>query len=332
MSILKKEFLFSKDEYFRSCHAATILAVDSNEYLVSYFSGTYENHTDTAIWLSRKVNNRWIEPEVVANISNEPHYNPVLFDAKDGNIYLFFKAGPSILEWKTYVMQSNDKGKTWTKTVRLVPNDESNGRGPAKNKMIILSDGSWLAPGSQETKVDWKTFTDRSIDKGKTWQKSNLLFFPDDSYEGHGMIQPTLWESSPNKIHMLIRSTAGCVFRSDSANGGRTWCEAYPTSIKNNNSGLDIVQTDSHELYLICNPVKAHDRRTPLSIFYSNDNGENWKKYCDIETEDVTKGTVQELNGGEFSYPAMIINDNKLAMVYTVHRKQIAFCEIEYKS
>lgn len=63
---------------------------------------------------------------------------------------------------------------------------------------------------------------DLSYDEGKTWHMSNIVSFDhDDTYQGKGIIQPTLWESEPGHVHMLLRSTAGRIFRSDSTDGGK---------------------------------------------------------------------------------------------------------------
>lgn len=42
----------------------------------------------------------------------------------------------------------------------------------------------------------------------------------DQSFHGRGVIQPTLWADDENHIHMLLRSTEGKIYRSDSADGG----------------------------------------------------------------------------------------------------------------
>ena len=55
------------------------------------------------------------------------------------------------------------------------------------------------------------------------------------------MIQPTLWESKDGSVHMLTRTKLGKIYRSDSLDGGKTWCRAYATNLPNNNSGIDPV-------------------------------------------------------------------------------------------
>jgi len=54
---------------------------------------------------------------------------------------------------------------------------------------------------------------------------------------------------------MLLRSTEGHIYKSDSKDNGSTWCAAYPLDIPNNNSGLDLVRSPKGILYLVCNPV-----------------------------------------------------------------------------
>lgn len=328
---MQKERIFSADRYFRSCHAATLAATDDG-YLAAWFAGTHESHPDTGIWLSRRRAGEWLAPRQVAKVGDVAHFNPVLFRPDNDRIILFFKVGVRIPDWQTLVMHSDDNGETWSEPVELVPGDVSGGRGPVKNKPLCLADGSWLAPASVETRTSWRAFTDRSEDQGVSWQRSNLIGFVEGEGEGAGVIQPTLWESSPGRVHMLLRSTAGKIFRSDSADGGRTWSPAVATVLPNNNSGLDLARAGDGRLFLICNPTADRRKRTPLSILVSSDEGENWPRCCDIETEDVSTGSLKDLDGGEFSYPSIIIHGNKLAAVYTVHRRQIGFWQAEISS
>ena len=158
-----------------------------------------------------------------------------MFQDDGGRIYLFHKVGPTIPAWQTMVMTSDDGGVTWSAPRELVPGDRG-GRGPVKNKPIRLADGTWLAPASIESDV-WDAFVDISHDRGQTWTKSQLvpihrsalsvadaaassLPVPELSFQGKGVIQPTLWESEPGVVHMLLRSTAGRIYRSDST---RRW-------------------------------------------------------------------------------------------------------------
>ena len=190
----------------------------------------------------------------------------------------------------------------------------------------------------------WKAFTDISEDGGKTFVRSNWIEIleteirerttlkyeskshyesdipvSDQSFHGRGVIQPTLWADDENHIHMLLRSTEGKIYRSDSADGGYHWSPAVPTDIPNNNSGIDITKLSDGRLILVHNPVEKNwGARSPLSISVSEDNGKTFERLYDLE-----KGP------GEFSYPAIVSQQNEIYVTYTYDRKNIAFCHIK---
>ena len=85
-------------------------------------------------------------------------------------------------------------GRPGVKPQELVSGDKG-GRGPVRNKPIILSDGTWLAPSSNELKGVWNAFVDLSDDQGKTWSALPFLSVNRDSIKEEGVIQPALWES-----------------------------------------------------------------------------------------------------------------------------------------
>jgi predicted neuraminidase len=245
---------------------------------------------------------------------------------QDGMVYLWFKVGKPIPIWRTYVMTSDDQGNTWSTARELVPGDVG-GRGPVKNKLIVLSSGAWLAPASIEVgatpsletgeakNAAWNAFVDRSEDQGVTWQRSELVPYDHANNKGEGVIQPTLWESDPGKIHMLIRSGDGWINRSDSDDDGRSWCPAYRTTLPNNNSGIDLTRLADGTLALVYNPVGGNwGGRSPLTLALSYDNGKTWPHQLDLET-------IQ----GEFSYPAIITIPGGMAVTYTHDRKTIAY-------
>ena len=68
-------------------------------------------------------------------------------------------------------------------------------------------------------------------------------------------------------------------------------------------------------LALVSNPVTK--RRFPLTLAFSSDNGKTFQKALTLEDE-----------AGEFSYPAVIADENKLYITYTYNRKGIAFAEV----
>ena len=318
------------------CHASTILYVGGEQgidTLACWFGGSHEGADDVGIYLSAKRKNGWSAPELIAE-TNEPCWNPVLYRHADGkSISLFYKQGRAIADWRTYVLTLGmEQGSIVCSEAReLVKGDVSGGRGPVRNKLLRLHDGRLLAGGSVERGI-WTAFADISDDDGKAWHKSTPIEIDGLEYQagektaesdievsqqsffGRGVIQPSLWESADGSVHMLLRSSEGYVYRSDSSDRGESWCAAYATSIPNNNSGLDLVQTPGGKLYLVCNPVEANwGQRSPLSLFVSQDDGASWQRLLDLEG-----------GAGEYSYPAIIAHDDMLEITYTYNRENIA--------
>jgi len=87
--------------------------------------------------------------------TNVAHWNPVLHHEGE-MIGLFYKVGPSVYGWKTHYVTSNDGGLGWRMPRELVTNEKLP-RGPVKNRIIRLSNGDWLAPGSIEKNNHWET-------------------------------------------------------------------------------------------------------------------------------------------------------------------------------
>lgn len=277
----------------------------------------------------------WSEPVKLAD-GAEANWNPVLFYREDGTLLLFYKEGQQIANWRTMVMASRDDGSSWSAPRELVTGDVSGGRGPVRNKLIRLASGRVLAGGSTEHGI-WRAFADISDDNGISWHKSNAVAIAklkynegektaesniavsSQSFYGRGVIQPSLWQSADGSVHMLLRSSEGFVHRADSTDEGESWSAAYPLTLPNNNSGLDLVALADGRLLLVCNPVAANwGMRSPLSLFMSEDDGHTWHKLIDLETEK-----------GEFSYPAIIAQDHDVYISYTYDRKNIAVVQIK---
>lgn len=334
------------------CHASTIVKLRDGGLMCCWFGGSHEGEADVAIYAARKENiSRGLEANGSANGFSctsvdadmgwstpvkladgaEANWNPVLFYRKDGTLILFYKEGQKIAAWRTMFMLSQDDGKSWSEPRELVPGDASGGRGPVRNKPIRLASGRILAGGSTEHGI-WQAFADISDDEGATWRKSTPILIKDleykagektaestiavsaQSFYGRGVIQPSLWQSADGSVHMLLRSSEGFVYRADSKDDGETWSDAYPLTLPNNNSGLDLVRLEDGRLLLVCNPVAANwGMRSPLSLFVSDDDGHSWHKLMDLETEP-----------GEFSYPAIIAAGNEVYISYTYYRQNIA--------
>ncbi len=333
-----------------SHHASTVLPLENGHVLAAWFGGSQEHQMDVSIYLAEKDETGFQPPRLMAS-SMEPHWNPVLFQYPDGRIHLFYKVGQEIPDWRTYVRESQDGGKTWSDPRELVPGDSSGGRGPVRCKPLLLKSGRVVAPASVERGL-WVCFMDLSDDGGRTWKRTapieargthqlheGLLIWqarafeaykagrpfdtsqvPPEYQHGRGVIQPTLWEDETG-VHALLRSGEGYIYRTDSFDQGETWCEAYPTALPNNNSGIDLTRMEDGALLLVYNPVGGNfGARSPLSVDVSRDGGRSWQRLCDLQTEP-----------GEFSYPAIVSRGNRVYITYTWKRENIAYWEFEWR-
>lgn len=326
-------FAHHKDVAFY--HAATLSFLDRDRVAIACFAGSFEGRDDVRIVLTAQdETGAFSAPVRFGGKENAACWNPVLHRGGSGQdndpLELYFHHGKNIADWITLRSVSSDNGKTWTTPKELVPGDCSGGRGPVKNKILRLSDGTWLAGMSVE-REDWKAGVDRSEDEGKTWTKT---FLPQPVLSDYakswlrtdnnmnGLIQPTLWESAPGQVHMLLRSTYGRIYRSDSADFGRTWCSPYETEMVNNNSGIDAVWLKDR-LFLVCNPVENGDissPRSPLSIFVSEDNGCHFELFYVLEDQP-----------GAYSYPAVITDGENLHVAYTWNNETIKYVKLMCK-
>lgn len=199
------EFIY-EDAPFPSCHASTIVETPAG-LVAAWFGGTDEGDDDVGIWFSRQLDGKWSAPVEVANgVQSDkeryPTWNPVLFQAAEGPLLLFYKAGPNPRDWWGMLITSNDSGETWSKPTRL----PDGFYGPIKNKPVRLANGDLLCPTSFETVTDgetiWQVYMERTPDLGKTWSKTGML------NDGHEIdaIQPSILFHSESHLQSLGRT------------------------------------------------------------------------------------------------------------------------------
>jgi predicted neuraminidase len=314
--VLDAEFIFEKAPY-PSCHAATIVETKEGKLVAAWFGGTAERNPDVGIWVSRHENGKWLEAVEVANGIQEmgprlPTWNPVLFQAPGGDLHLYYKIGPSPAEWWGMELTSPDGGVTWTKPTHLPDGI----LGPIKNKPIVLADGTWLAPSSNEAD-GWTAHVERSTDAGKTWKLIGPL------NDGHNFraIQPTLIQHKDGRIQLLARGRQDKIVESWSDDGGLTWSPLVNGELPNNNSGLDAVTLKDGRFLLVYNhstlasPGMGHKGRGILNVAVSPD-GKAWEAALALDY--LAQPEKQ------FSYPSVIqTSDGKVHIVYTWHRERI---------
>jgi predicted neuraminidase len=301
---------------FPSCHAST-LAETPVSLVAAWFGGTDEGDDDVGIWFSRQLDGKWTAPVEVANgvqsaKERYPTWNPVLFQAAEGPLLLFYKVGPSPRDWWGMLITSSDHGATWSEPTRL----PAGFYGPIKNKPVRLANGDLLCPTSFEIKIDgetiWQAYMERTPDLGKTWSKTDML------NDGHEIdaIQPSILFHSDTHLQALGRTREGKVWDAWSEDGGLSWGPLQLTELPNPNSGTDAVTLADGRHLLVYNHTAK--RRSPLNVSVSKD-GRTWQAALILEDQP-----------GEYSYPGVIqSHDGRVHIIYTWNRQRIKHVEVD---
>jgi len=307
--IVKSEFIF-RNPSFDSCHASTLTQTKSGDILCSLFAGSEEGAKDVSIWLVRLIKEKWSFPKVVAR-EDLPCWNPVLYTMPSGKILLFYKAGRHPQQWSGFLKTSSDNGVSWSYPKNL----PAGIIGPAKNRPLLLENGTLLCGSSIESWRRWGCWIDITSDMGDSWEKSKPI---NEVFQLFGIIQPTLFFSGPGKIKMLTRShQIGYICTSESSDGGVSWTSARPTKLPNPNSSIDAINLKDGRILLVYNNSK--ENRYPLNVAISEDNGDTWKNKLLLENDP-----------GEYSYPCVIqAKDGMVHISYTWNRENIKYVVLD---
>ena len=304
----------------KACHASTIVKAGKNTLVAAWFGGAYEGSADVSIWLARNEGKGWQKPMFVADGKGADGkqyacWNPVLFLAADGVLYLHYKVGVNPREWWAMYKTSTDKGLSWS-VARALPEGFL---GPVKNKPLQLDKQTVLYPSSVESSDEksWTVHVETSGSKLQQWKKININ---NDTFQA---IQPSFLDYGNARLQLLARSKQNVIVQSWSGDGGNTWSKLAKTSLPNPNSGIDAATINNSLHVLVYNPLVAGkdwwEGRSVLKVAASKD-GIIWTDIYTLENE--TKG--------EYSYPAVIADkDGDVYITYTHDRRQIKFVQLK---
>ena len=307
LAYFEKGLIFEHLRALPSSHASSIIQLSDGDMFCAWYSGKNEGAKDVAVWASRyeRKTNQWTPPYVLADTPKKPEGNPVLFAAPDGKVYLYFVT----IEGFNWAMSS---------IKYIVSEDGGKNFGPVRifrkkwgwmprNHLVQLASGEILFPLYDE--VNWRSVFMISKDNSKTWVDAGVI----ESKPGN--IQPAVVQFEDGSLMALMRTEGkgGKIWQSFSTDKGMTWSKAERTSLPNPNAGIDMIRLTTGELVLAFN--NSGEKRYPLSIAVSKDNGKTWPVIKDIETEYF-----------EFSYPSLAqASDGKIWLTYTWKRKAIGY-------
>lgn len=298
-------------------HPAAITELANGDLYISYYGGAGEYDQGTAVYGARLARqpNRWTEPTIIADTPMRGDGNPVVWQAPDGIVWLFYNTqyGDTWSEARVKAKISTDGAHTWSDSFMVAMDLGSMVRG----KPIALNDGDYLLPmydekGSDKEALDASTasYFLRYSPKDNTWTPTNKI------HSKIGNLQPQVVQISDDHLVCWLRRGGGYgpkyhgyIQKSESHDGGHTWSEAVDTDMVNPNAAVDVVRTPEGHIILAYNDNPLE--RTPLTIAVSLDDGKTFPHKRNIGGGDNT-----------FAYPYMIqTKDGKIHVIYTTNER-----------
>lgn len=274
---------------------AGILYMGNGRMLVSWFTHSAHEYNNNAKWVS------FIKKAA----------EPAAYDATQGLINGYSHLPEAETLAGSYVRISEDYGVTWSEKIFL---PITSPHGPT-----LCRDGSLIYLGIEIYETDRKHYRDlvgnenaslyRSRDGGYTWTCESKITAPDWVAEnGYNLDEPHVLELPNGNILGAFRIEGAKPFTIGlclSKDGGKTWCEVYPTGISGSPPHLMMHSSGA----LICSFGR---RESPCGerAIVSYDYGKTW------DDEYIISHPANE-NDNDLGYPSTVeLDDGSLLTVY----------------
>lgn len=300
-------------------HPACLTELSNGDLYLVYYGGEGEYAKDTAVFGSRRAkgSTAWSAPEVIAKDPFRSLGNGVVWQARDGVVWLFYVVRHGAT-WSTSRIQakiSRDHAKTWSDAFSL--HDKPGMM--VRNRPIVLDGGDYLLPVYHETGSDTESVGPDSTSLFLRYARASGEWketAPIRSTKGN--IQPAVVEISPGYLVAYCRrggnygpTSDGWMVRAESKDGGWTWSEGRDSAFPNPNAAVDFLKLASGKLLLVYNDSMT--RRTPLVAALSSDGDKTYP-----QRRAIAEGP------GDFAYPIVLqARDGTIHVVYTSDRRRV---------
>lgn len=294
-------------------HPSCLTQLENGDLYLVYYGGEGEYAESTRVFGSRQTSgsDTWTAPEIIAGNPFKSLGNPVVWQAPDGVVWLFYvtRFGDT---WSTSRIKgkiSRDGAKTWSDSFLVTMQAGT----MVRNHPIVLHDGDYLLPIYHETGDDTEfTGSDTTsrmlrFTPGETlWRETGVI------RSKKGNLQPGVVEVSPGNLLAFCRragdyepTDSGWTITATSSDGGATWTEGADSAFPNPNSAIDFKKLASGNLMLVYNDHMYE--RTPLTVAISTDGGKSFP-----HRRNLIEGE------GSFAYPTAIqTRDGKIHVIFT---------------
>ena len=221
-----------------------------------------------------------------------------LLRLQNGKVALFYLRKNSDSDCIPYLRISDDEAKTWSDPIKCITDRDA--YFVLNNSRIIqLTDGRLMMAVSMHKSSGDSTFASRgriwsyySDDNGQNWKASREVANPDYIITQ----EPGLIELKNNDIMMYLRTMSGVQYISYSKDRGEIWSDVERSKIQSPCSPASITRIPSTEdLLLVWNDNGTDQKRTPLNISWSEDEGNTW----------TNRQVIEDNPEGSYCYPAI---------------------------
>jgi sialidase-1 len=271
-----------------------------------------------AALISRDEGRSWGEKFVLQkNIGKMNVMIPNLLRLKSGKILFIFLRKNSAADCVPMWRISSDDGKTWS-PAKYFPVDPSPAYwSPNHDRAIQLRSGRIVMPLSWTDDWNVHPFTRLrayySDDEGQTWKGSRTIVEIKESKGGAD--EPGVVELKDGRVMMWTRTTTGHPYQCYSSDGGETWSNAQPMTVKAPDSPQSIKRIPSTgDLLMIWNNSSPHpgpqydgSDRFPLAAAISKDEGRTWSHIKNLEEDPAYH---------DYAYTSITFIDERVLFTY----------------
>ena len=294
-------------------HPSCLTQLDNGDLYLAYYGGQGEYADSTVVYGSRQTRGQelWSHPQVVASNPMRSLGNPVIWQAPDGLVWLFYvtRFGETWSTSRIKAKISRDGAKSWSDSFLVSLQEGTMVRGHP----IVLSNGDYLLPiyhetghDTEETGADTTSRFLRKSPDSVEWKESGII------RSDRGNLQPAVVQVDEAHLIAYCRragdykpSTDGWMVRAESWDEGFTWTRGVNCQFPNPNAAVDVKRLRNGHLLLVFNDSMSH--RTPLTVAISTDNGRTFP-----HRRNLAEGP------GSFSYPTAIqTRDGKIHVTFT---------------
>jgi sialidase-1 len=283
-------------------------------FIYSHYTGSFADDHASAYLAGRYSSdkgNTWSDKDVVI-VEQEGKMNVMsvsLLRLQNEEIALFYLKKNSDSDCIPMLRISSDEAKTWSDPVKCITDIEgyfvlNNNRViQLKNGRLLFAVSMHKTPGDSVFASTGRIWSYYSDDNGRSWKASQEVSNPESIVTQ----EPGLIELKNGDIMMYLRTMSGVQYFSYSKNRGETWSQVEKSNIKSPCSPASITRIPSNDdLLLVWNDNGTDQKRTPLNIAYSVDEGNTWGN----------KQIIEDNPEGSFCYPAIHYTDKEILISY----------------